>query len=199
MSTPAQCVESTLPAGRWRVDEQAGELAFKVKTMWGLSTVKGRFERYGGELAVTPEGTSGKLHIEASSLSTKNSMRDNHLRSADFFDVEHHPNVSFQLSGAKHDGSQLTVAGELEVAGKPVQLEFPVKVERLDGDRLRLAGEVTVTRTQAGLTWNRVGMIGDVAQLSANVVLVPDATARTGTAARTDTVNAPDAGPVSAG
>ena len=172
MSTPETPVQAALPVGSWRVDERAGQLGFKVKTMWGLSTVKGRFERYEGELEVTPEGARGTLRIDAASLNTKNRMRDKHLRSADFFDVEQHPTVSFELRSATSGSPLLTVKGELEVAGRPVSLEFPVTLERLDGDRLRLAGEVSVTRDQAGLAWNRMGMIGEIADLSADVVLV---------------------------
>ena len=172
MGTPGTSLQSALPVGSWRVDERAGQLGFKVKTMWGLSTVKGRFERYEGELEVTPDGARGTLSIDASSLNTKNRTRDKHLRSADFFDVEQHPTVAFELRSATSGSPLLTVKGELEVAGKQVSLEFPVTLERLDGDRARLVGEVSVTREQAGLTWNRMGMIGAVADLSADVVLV---------------------------
>ncbi len=172
MSTPETSLQAALPVGSWRVDERAGQLGFKVKTMWGLSTVTGRFERYEGGLEVTPDGASGTLRIDAASLNTKNRKRDTHLRSADFFDVEQHPMVSFELRSATSGSPVLTVKGELEVAGRPVSLEFPVTLERLDGDRLHLVGEVSVTREQAGLSWNRMGMIGEVADLSADVVLV---------------------------
>ncbi|HTY98146.1 MAG TPA: YceI family protein [Solirubrobacteraceae bacterium] len=172
MSTPETPLQAALPVGSWQVDEAAGQLGFKVKTMWGLSTVKGRFERYEGELEVTPDGARGTLRIDAASLNTKNRMRDTHLRSADFFDVEQHPTVSFELRSTTSGGPLLTVKGELEVAGKPVSLEFPLTLERLDGDRVRLVGEVSVTREQAGLTWNRMGMIGEVAELSADIVLL---------------------------
>ena len=175
MSTPETSLQTALPVGSWRVDERAGQLGFKVKTMWGLSTVKGRFERYEGELEVTPDGARGTLRIDAASLNTKNRKRDTHLRSADFFNVEQHPTVSFGLRSATSGSPLLTVKGDLEVAAKPVSLEFPVALERLDGDRARLVGEVSVTRDQAGLTWNRMGMIGEVADLSADVVLVRSA------------------------
>lgn len=174
MSTPESSLQAALPLGSWRVDEHAGELGFKVKTMWGLSTVNGRFERYEGELLVTPDGARGTLRIDAASLNTGNRKRDTHLRSADFFDIEEHPTVSFELRGTTSSSPQLMVTGELEVAGKPVPLEFPVTLERLDGDRARLVGEVRVTREQAGLTWNRMGMMGEVADLTADVVLVRD-------------------------
>ena len=85
--------------GRWVLDPASSRADFHVKHFWGAMTVRGRFERIAGEGTVEPRGTvSGHLRIEAMSLSTNNRRRDEHLRSADFFDVTHHPELLVDAS-----------------------------------------------------------------------------------------------------
>ena len=79
-----------VPLGGWRIDPTRSSVEFRTPTLWGLATVDGRFERYDGSLDLQ-QNPAIELMIDAASLSTKNSFRDRHLRSADFFDVENHP------------------------------------------------------------------------------------------------------------
>ena len=76
---------------RWSVDRDETSVEFAVKTFWGLATVRGRFDRFGGSYEVGPDGTKIELTIDADSLDTGNGTRDKHLRSTDFFDVAEHP------------------------------------------------------------------------------------------------------------
>jgi YceI-like domain len=90
--------------GRWRIDPARSSVEFHVRNLWGLQTVKGRFESYSGtiELATQP---SIELTIEADSLNTNNPQRDKHLRSADFFDIANHPHVRFESELVTLDGT----------------------------------------------------------------------------------------------
>jgi polyisoprenoid-binding protein YceI len=165
-----------LPVGIWHSEPSASRLEFAVKTMWGLATVNGHFDRFHGQLDVQPDGAGGELTIEAASLDTGHVKRDAHLRSADFFDVSNHPTLSFVAAAItpRSDGD-LTIAGDLSVAGRVIRLQLPVRVTRGEHGRLLLSTTATVPREQAGMTWNRGGMIRGEIQLTAELELDPGA------------------------
>jgi polyisoprenoid-binding protein YceI len=165
--------ELRLPIGTWRLDRERSELGFMVRTIWGMVPVRGRFERYDGVLNVGPDGAAATLEIDAASLDTRNSKRDEHLRSADFFDVAAHPQVTFSSHSIVRSGPRLTVSGDLEVAGKRVRLEFPVDVERNANGSLLLSADVDVARERVGMAWNRMGTIRGDAHLHIRVELTP--------------------------
>src|ERR1700753_4460402 len=101
---------------RWRGDPQRSSVEFRVRNLWGLQTVKGRFERYVGTLDFDALPAI-KLTIEADSLTTGNARRDEHLRSGDFFYTSNHPEVRFESSAVDLNGEQLDVAGGTRAAG----------------------------------------------------------------------------------
>jgi polyisoprenoid-binding protein YceI len=165
-----------LPVGRWTPEVSSSRLEFAVKTIWGLATVKGRFERFDGRLEVQPEAARGELTIDAASFDTGHVKRDTHLRSPDFFDVSSHPTLSF-IAAAITDraGEDLTITGDLAVAGHVVRLQLPVRVTRGEQGRLHLSTSATVSREQVGMTWNRGGMIRGDIHLTAELELSPAA------------------------
>jgi polyisoprenoid-binding protein YceI len=165
-----------LPVGVWNTEPSSSRLGFAVKTMWGLATVNGHFERFRGQLAVQPEVARAELTVEAESFDTGHGKRDSHLRSADFFDVANHPTISFVASAITPGaGEELTITGDLTVAGHVVRLQLPVSVTHGENGRLHLATAATVSREQAGMTWNRGGMIRGDIQLTAELELAPAA------------------------
>jgi polyisoprenoid-binding protein YceI len=163
-----------LPVGVWQSEPSRSRLEFAVKTMWGLATVKGRLDRFHGQLDVEPDGARAELTIEAASLDTGHVKRDTHLRSADFFDVSNHPTLSFKARAiTPRSDEELTIAGDLSVAGRVIGLQLPVRVTRGEHGRLHLSTAASVTREQVGMTWNRGGMIlGDIG-LTAELELGP--------------------------
>src|SRR4051812_22943781 len=114
---------SPLTSGTWRLDPANSSVEFHVRHFYGLMTVKGQFDRYEGTIDLKSRPAVA-LTIEADSLDTKHGKRDKHLRSADFFDVEHHPHVRFVSQTATVDGDRLRVSGQLHAAGKAVPLQL---------------------------------------------------------------------------
>lgn len=160
--------------GSWRVDPTGGHLQFSAKGMWGLANVKGQFSSYDGTLQVDQSGAArGELTIAATSLDTKHTKRDAHLRSADFFDVERHPTIRFTPTAVATAEDGLTVTGDLEIGDKVASLQLPVTVTPLPDGGLRLHASTSVTRDKVGLTWNKGGMIRGDAHLDAELVLNP--------------------------
>jgi polyisoprenoid-binding protein YceI len=160
---PEQTAAITIASGNWSVDPAASQIRFTVPNMWGLAKVKGTFDRFGGTLAVRPDSVDANFSVDASSLNTRNKRRDAHLRSKDFFHVESYPEITFEPSTVTSGESGLAIAGHLVVRDSRVRLDLPVETSE-NGDGIVLKTSATMSRHDAGLGWNRVGMIGsDVA------------------------------------
>jgi polyisoprenoid-binding protein YceI len=150
---------------RWSVDHDNTSVEFAVKTFWGLMTVHGRFDRFGGSYELGPDGATIELTVDADSLDTGNTTRDKHLRSTDFFHTAEHPQVRFTSTRVDHlDDGTLQVEGTLEAAGKVVPLEFDASVERI-ADALRIEATATVDQRQLGMSSGQLGMIRPPATL----------------------------------
>jgi polyisoprenoid-binding protein YceI len=157
---------------RWRIDPARSSVRFRTPTFWGLVTVEGRFERYDGTLDL--QGNPAiELTIEAASLTTKNTLRDKHLRSADFFDVENHPQVRFVSDSATLDGERLTVHGQLHAAGNSMLLNLDASV-RLVGDELEVTARTRADHHELGMTHSTLGMIRTPSELIVHGRLVRD-------------------------
>jgi polyisoprenoid-binding protein YceI len=176
MSTTPRHVAPGLPVptGIWGVDREQSEVGFAVKGMWGLQTVRGIFRSYDGSLRVVDGVADGHLTIDAASLDTGVAMRDQHLRSADFFDVERYPHIVLAATAAgAGEGEALVVRANLTVGSSQVELQIPIEfVQQADGG-LDLRGEASVSREAVGLRWNKLGTIRGNAKLHARLVLRP--------------------------
>ena len=132
---------------------------FHVPNFWGLVKVKGHFDRIDGWLEIDDNGSHRlELIIDATTVNTGNHERDEHLRSADFFDTERHPDMHFvstQVNDAE-DG-HLHVQGELLAAGDRVALELRPAMRQVDG-QIEVDASTTVDQRQLGMTWNPLGM-----------------------------------------
>jgi polyisoprenoid-binding protein YceI len=101
---------------------------------------------------------SGRLTVSAASIDTKNKKRDTHLRSADFFDSDTHPDITFTVNQARPSGQGITVAGSLTVRDRTRPVTFDATVSAISADEISLDAEVQVNRSDFGLTWNQMGM-----------------------------------------
>lgn len=119
----------------FRVDENHTVLGFKASTL--LFDVPGRFTRYKADIQgdpAAPEGAKVQLDIDAQSISTAIQARDEHLRSADFFDVARYPKITFTSREVHREGDRVVVRGTLAMHGvtRDLDLSF-VSAEGLNG------------------------------------------------------------------
>jgi polyisoprenoid-binding protein YceI len=150
----------TGPTGAWAVDPERSTVEFAVKHML-LATLRGRFADFEGVLRVDGDGpaTAGGS-VDAASIDTGDAVRDSHLRdSADFFDVERHPRITFSSTRVERHADTLRVVGGLTMRGitREIVLDGPIREAQGDGDSevltLTLRGELN--RRDFGLTWNQ--------------------------------------------
>ena len=159
-SDAAALVRDGALTGRWQLDPAASRVEFRVKHFWHAITVRGWFEHFDGEGTVGQDGAvSGRLSIEAASLNTNNKQRDKHLRSADFFDAERHPDVVVTVNRATAgNGGQVVLAGTLEAAGTEQPVTFTGEVVDVSKDTVTLRADLVVDRSLFGMTWSPLGM-----------------------------------------
>ncbi|WP_225830470.1 YceI family protein [Streptomyces sp. NK08204] len=153
--------------GLWQLDPAASTVAVRHKHMWGLVAVKGVFTTVGGQGEVKPDGSvTGTVTLDATSLDTKNDKRDAHLRSADFFDAENHPEITFTLHGADVQGDSARVTGELTARGITKPLTFTARLTGVDAQAVTVEAEAKVDREDYGMTFNQLGMITRVSTVT---------------------------------
>jgi polyisoprenoid-binding protein YceI len=146
-------------AGSWTLDPSRSKISLRSKSMWGLVTVKGVFGQVEGHGTVSAAGAaSGTITVASASIDTKMKKRDEHLRSADFFDVANHPGITFTADEVRPSGQGVTVTGSLKVRGYERPVSFDAQVASSDGSEVWLDGEVRINRGDFGLTWNQLGM-----------------------------------------
>ncbi|MBA2947790.1 YceI family protein [Streptomyces himalayensis] len=147
--------------GIWQLDPARSTVGIRHKTMWGMVTVKGTFTGLTGGGEVGPDGSaSGSITLNAASLDTKNAKRDTHLRSADFFDADRHPEITFAVrSATPGDDKTVQVAGQLTVRGISRPQSFTAHLSEASVGAVTLTVESAVDREQFGMGWNQMGMM----------------------------------------
>lgn len=154
---------------RWEIDPSHSGIHFSVRHLV-IAKVRGQFTRWSGALEV-PDGdfaqASVRVVIDASSIDTGVADRDAHLRSADFFDVERYPEVTFTATGFQGRGDRGTVTGQLTIKG--ITRDVVLDVERLGeatdpwgNRRAAFAAKTAIDRKDFGLAWNQVLETGGV-------------------------------------
>jgi polyisoprenoid-binding protein YceI len=156
----------------WTADPSRTTVEFAVEHFWGLHTVRGRFRRFDGAYVVGVAGPEIELTIDAASVDTGIPARDRHLRSADFFDVDEHPQVRFTSTRVDGLGNgRVHVSGELEAAGTRVPLAFDASVRVIDGE-LELEATTTVDHRRIGMSEGPLRSVRPTAKLHVQTRLV---------------------------
>lgn len=161
-------------AGVWNLAPERSAITFKVRNMWGLLNVKGRFTEFNGDGQLAGTGAVfGRLDIRAASLDTGIGRRDTHLRSADFFDAERFGEINVVVTAVHPtQGKAADLRANFTIKGITAPLPVSVTITELDDGAIRIAGQTKVDRAQFDLGWNRLGMIGATATAAAEAIFV---------------------------
>lgn len=164
-------------AGAWHIVSDRSAITFRIKNMWGLLTVKGRFTEFSGDGQLTGSGgVFGRIDIRAASVNTGIGRRDEHLRSADFFDVERYPEISVVVTAAQPGrGKGADLRAKFTIKGVTEAAPLPVTITELGDGSIRIAGETVIDRARFDLGWNRLGMMGATATVAADAIFVRSA------------------------
>jgi polyisoprenoid-binding protein YceI len=179
---------NTMSTERWEIDSSHSGIHFSVRHLV-IARVRGQFSRWTGTLNV-PGGdftrASLEVVIDASSIDTGVADRDAHLRSADFFDVERYPEITFKSTSVTQVApDRLKVAGALTMKGvtRDVVLDVEILGQAKDpwgNERAAFSATTSVDRRDFGLTWNQAletggVMVGDRIDIAIDVEAVRQA------------------------
>jgi polyisoprenoid-binding protein YceI len=122
--------QTAVATGTWDVDALHSGIEFSVRHFF--TPVTGRFEKYEIDLdfdSEEPANSSVEVRIDVSSIDTGNEDRDAHLQSADFFDAENHPYITFESTDVRSGGEdRVIVRGPLTIRGETHQVELPIDI-----------------------------------------------------------------------
>jgi len=151
---------------QWTLDTTHTQVGFSVKHM-AISTVRGRFAKFDGAGETDASGriVNARVTIDAASIDTNQEQRDAHLRSADFFDTEKFPTITFESTGITQEGSDITITGNFTMRGVTKTLTLrgetsPVVKDPWGMTRTALTLEGKLNRKEWGLTWNQALELG---------------------------------------
>ncbi|HZV49649.1 MAG TPA: YceI family protein [Candidatus Dormibacteraeota bacterium] len=156
-------------AERYVIDTNHTLLGFSARHL-GVTTVRGRFDRFSGWVEGDPDHldeVTGEVSVDVTSITTGVDQRDNHLRSGDFFEAERYPTMTYRFKGVERTGEdRYRVNGELTIKGTtrvvPLDVTYEGEVPDPFGGKKRIGVSATgqVNRLDFGLNWN--GLAGAI-------------------------------------
>jgi polyisoprenoid-binding protein YceI len=149
-------------ADTYQVDPAHSNVQFSAKHLL-ISTVSGKFKEFSGTIVYDPTDitkSSVTGTIKTASLDTGVADRDNHLRSADFFDAEKNPDITFKSTNIEKSGDGVTVTGDLTIRGTTKQVKFPATVngpikDPWGNSRLGFSFALEINRMDYGISWSK--------------------------------------------
>jgi len=173
-------------AGTWTIDPAHTSVGFAVRHL--MSRVRGTFDEVSGQIVTGPDPSrsAATAVIALSSVNTGNDMRDNHLRSGDFFNVQDTPTMTFASTALRPDGNAWVLTGGLTIRGvtRPVELQLEflgIDPTGTQGEtRIGFAGRGTISRRDFGITFGLAAdgtkiVIGDKVDITLDVEAFLDA------------------------
>jgi polyisoprenoid-binding protein YceI len=162
---------TTIPgyvAGTWQIDPVHSEVGFTARHMM-VSKVRGRFTQFSGEFVTTPDPLQSSVTatIDLTSIQTGNEQRDQHIRSADFFEVDKYKTMTYRSTGLRAEGDHYVLDGELTL--KDVTKQVPLKLELngfgpdpYGGTRAGFTATGEINRSDFGVNFNATLETGGV-------------------------------------
>jgi polyisoprenoid-binding protein YceI len=177
-------VTTTTGSRTYRIDKAHSEAIFQVRHL--VTKVRGRFTDFEGTIDYNegnPEQSSVNFTVQATSIDTAEPDRDKHLRTADFFDVEQHPTITFRSKRiTRRGGDNFDVTGDLTMHGVTKEVVLPVAhlgkaKDPWGGERVGFEAETTLNRKDFGLNWNAMleaggFLVGDDVKVSLQIQAV---------------------------
>jgi len=174
-----------MAASNWNIDPAHSAIHFSIRHMV-VSKTRGRFTKWSGQISFDPDhpaASSVQVTIDPASIDTAEPQRDAHLRSADFFDVEKHPQATFRSTQVEETGGDsYRITGDLTLHGvtRPVVLSAVFEGSAKDpwgGERAGFAATASLDRREFGLGWNKVleaggVLVGDKVELTLEIEAV---------------------------
>jgi polyisoprenoid-binding protein YceI len=149
----------SIPQGTWNIDPSHSSVEFAVKHM-GIATVRGQATEFEGVISSDGDNASVTGTVVASSITTHNSQRDQHLASSDFFEVENHPQISFSAEIELNGDGTVRVPGKLTLRGVTKEIELTgaytgAGEDPWGNERVGLEVSGKLDRRDFGLVWNQ--------------------------------------------
>jgi polyisoprenoid-binding protein YceI len=178
---------TVIPTGTWAVDPAHSKVGFAVKHM-GIASVRGEFTEFEGTLEIGQDLSSAKAYgtVKAASIDTNEPQRDEHLRSADFFDVTQFPELRFESTEVEAlDEDEFRITGQLTIHGVTNEIVLHAEFQGTDVDpwgNERVGLEVTgqLSRGDYGMKFNQAlgsgnMLVGDKVKLALDISAVKQA------------------------
>jgi polyisoprenoid-binding protein YceI len=147
-------------AGAWTLDGAKSSVGLRTKSVWGLVKVNGVFGQVTGAAVISAAGeATGTITVAAASIDTGVKKRDDHLRSADFFDAAKYPDITFSATSVTLSGENAAVAGTLTVRDQTRPVSVSGAVSANGPGEISLDAELPVNRSQYGMSFNQLGMM----------------------------------------
>jgi polyisoprenoid-binding protein YceI len=146
-----------LTAGTWTIDPVHSEVGFSVRHLM-VSKIKGGFEKFEGAITVGEDALASAVEasIDVTSINTREPNRDAHLRSADFFEVDKYPAITFTSTGIEPKGGDYAVTGDLTIKGVTKSVVLELEFNGVNGDpwggtRAGFTAETEISRSDFGV------------------------------------------------
>jgi polyisoprenoid-binding protein YceI len=147
-------------AGTWAIDTVHSHVGFVIKHMM-VSKVRGHFATFSGQITTAPDplDSSVSVSIDATSIDTANQMRDDHIRSADFFEVENHPAITFTSTAVRAEGGEYVIDGDLTIRGTTRPVTLTVETPEFGpgpqgGTKAGFSAATEINRSDFGVSYN---------------------------------------------
>ena len=169
MTAPVQTAPPTGAKTQWKLDPTHTAVEFSAKHLM-ITTVKGRITDIEGSIYTDerdPKNSSVEVTLKATSLDTRTDQRDQHLRSADFLNVEKYPEIKFRSTKIEGDRQEFKLTGDLTIRDvtRPITLDVTFEGRTKDpwgGERVGFSASGKIDRRDFGLTWNQLLETGGV-------------------------------------